>query len=97
VINSTKRTITLTSTYTAQKHHDIRVGNPGPDLGQAHKCVGVKLVNGIPTLPSWLLDHQLVSKLYLKKTSTDSLQTTYYHKNDWHKHEQYNSRVNECS
>jgi hypothetical protein len=26
------------------------VENPG--LGQAQKCVGVKLINGIPTLPS---------------------------------------------
>ena len=26
------------------------VGNPGPALGHAHKYVGVKLVNGIPTL-----------------------------------------------
>jgi len=24
-------------------------GNPGPGLGQAHKCVGVKSINGIPT------------------------------------------------
>jgi hypothetical protein len=28
------------------------VDNPGPGLRQAQKCVGVKLVNGIPTLPS---------------------------------------------
>jgi hypothetical protein len=27
------------------QHNDI--GNPGPDLGQAQKCCGVKLVNGI--------------------------------------------------
>jgi hypothetical protein len=26
------------------------VGNPGPGLGQAHKCGRVKSVNGIPTL-----------------------------------------------
>ena len=25
------------------------VGNPGPGLGQAHKCDGVKPVNGTPT------------------------------------------------
>ena len=30
------------------QHNDI--GNPGPDLGQAQQCYGVKLVNGIPTL-----------------------------------------------
>jgi hypothetical protein len=29
--------------------HDI--GNLGPGLGQAHKCCGVKPVNGIPTTP----------------------------------------------
>ena len=29
------------------------VGHPGPGLGQAEKCGGVKPVNGIPTLPSW--------------------------------------------
>jgi hypothetical protein len=28
------------------------VGNLGPGLGQAHKCGGVKPVNGIPALPS---------------------------------------------
>jgi len=28
------------------------VGHPGPGLGQAEKCGGVKLVDGIPTLPS---------------------------------------------
>ena len=31
------------------------VVNPGPALGQAHKCGGVKPVNGVPTLPSWQL------------------------------------------
>jgi hypothetical protein len=30
--------------------YDVR--NPGPGLGQAHKCVRVKLVYGIPTLLS---------------------------------------------
>ena len=29
--------------------NDVR--NPGPDLGQTQKCVGVKPVNGIPMLP----------------------------------------------
>jgi hypothetical protein len=33
------------------QHNDI--GNSGPDLGQAHKCCGVKLVNGILTLFVW--------------------------------------------
>ena len=28
------------------------IGNPGPGLGQAHKCGRAKPVNGIPT-PSW--------------------------------------------
>jgi hypothetical protein len=32
------------------------IGNPGLGLGQAQKCGRVKLVNGIPTLPSCLLD-----------------------------------------
>ena len=27
-------------------------GNPGPGLGQAQKCCGVKPVNGIPTFCS---------------------------------------------
>jgi len=31
------------------------VGNPGPGLGQAHKCGSVKLVNGIPNLPLLLI------------------------------------------
>ena len=29
------------------------VGNPGPVLGQAKKCGGLKPFNRIPTLPSW--------------------------------------------
>jgi hypothetical protein len=29
------------------------IGNPGPDLGQAQKCCGVKLINGILTLFVW--------------------------------------------
>ena len=29
------------------------VENPGPDLGQAQQCDGIKLVNGMPILPSW--------------------------------------------
>ena len=29
------------------------VGNQGLSLDQAHKCGGVKLNSGIPTLPSW--------------------------------------------
>ena len=33
--------------------HDF--GNPGPGLGQAQKCGGVKPVNEIPTLSSWYL------------------------------------------
>jgi hypothetical protein len=28
------------------------VGNPGPGLGQAQQCGGVKPVTGIPNLPS---------------------------------------------
>ena len=28
------------------------IENQGPDFVQAHKCIWVKLVNGIPTLPS---------------------------------------------
>ena len=28
------------------------VENPGPDLGQAQQCDGIKLVNGMPILPS---------------------------------------------
>jgi hypothetical protein len=40
------------------------VGNPDPGLGQAHKCGGVKPVNGIRTLPScqWNLLQQYIYK-----------------------------------
>jgi hypothetical protein len=47
VINSPKRTITSHLHWT-QKKTTSDVGNPGPDLEQAHKCDGVELVNGIP-------------------------------------------------
>jgi len=36
--------------HTKTMTHDIEI--PGPVLGQTQKCGGVKLVNGIPTLPS---------------------------------------------
>jgi hypothetical protein len=35
-----------------QKTTTYDFGNPSPDLGQTQKCGRVKLVNGIPTLPS---------------------------------------------
>ena len=35
-----------------EKGHDIYVRNPDPDLGQAHTCGRIKLLNGMPTLPS---------------------------------------------
>jgi len=50
---STKRTTTSHLNSLKKKNttaYDI--GNPGPALGQAQKYVGVKLVNGIPTLHS---------------------------------------------
>ena len=49
---STKRTITSHHNWT-QNTTTYDVGNPGPGLGQAHKCGRVKPVNGIPILPSW--------------------------------------------
>jgi len=52
---STKRTITsyLKWTHWTPKETTIYdIGNPCSGLGQAHKCSGVKSVNGIP-----LLDH----------------------------------------
>jgi hypothetical protein len=36
-----------------KKDYNLWVVNPGPGLGQAHKCGRVKPVDGIPTLPSW--------------------------------------------
>jgi len=35
-----------------KKDYNISLGNPGSGFRQAHKCGGVKPVNGIPTLPS---------------------------------------------
>jgi hypothetical protein len=31
------------------------VENPDPELEQAHKCGRVKSINGIPTLPLWIV------------------------------------------
>ena len=52
---STKRTITsnLNCTHwTQEKTTTYDFGNPGPGLGQAQECGGVKLFNEIPILPS---------------------------------------------
>ena len=78
------------------------IGNLGPGLGQAQKCGRVKPVNGIPTLPLLIIRSSIpIQILQTIKNSTDLLQlekTAYYHKNKWwHKHGQYNSRVNEWS
>jgi hypothetical protein len=48
---STKRTTTSHLNSLKKKKTTVYdVGNQGPALGHAHKYVGVKLVNGIPTL-----------------------------------------------
>ena len=44
-------TITLTLTLLTEEKGTYEVGNPGPGLGQAHKCDGIKPVNENPTLP----------------------------------------------
>jgi len=53
--NSTNINKTITShlnwtRWTQKRPWQYDVGNPGPGLGQAHKCDGVKPVNEIPTL-----------------------------------------------
>ena len=58
---STKRTITSNlncTRWTQENTTTYDFGNPGPGLGQAQECGGVKLVNEIPILPSWYLDLQ---------------------------------------
>jgi hypothetical protein len=40
--------------WTQKKTMTYGIGNPGPGLGQAHKCGRVKQVNGILT-SSWLI------------------------------------------
>jgi len=51
------------------------VGNPGPGLGQAQKCVGGKPVNGIPTIPSYYIHNSNVS---LDKRSHSSIYAFLY-------------------
>ena len=52
-ININKTNIQLSPQLNEHKNdHDIYIGNPGPDLGQAQKCGRVKPVYGINTLPS---------------------------------------------
>jgi hypothetical protein len=51
VINSTKLSTKRTIiSHLTQKNMTCDVGNPGPGLGQAQKCGGVKPVNGISCL-----------------------------------------------
>jgi hypothetical protein len=47
-----KRLTCLTELTEHIKTMTYDVGNPGPGLGQAQQCGGVKTVNGIPTPPS---------------------------------------------
>ena len=68
-------------------------GNPGPGLGQAQKCGGVKPVNGFPTLPFLIIGSptaiqiltDINKKQKQKKTCTDSLplkKTSHYQKHE---------------
>ena len=41
----------LSSSLNTKKTMTCDIGNTGPGLGQAQKCDGVKLINGIPTPP----------------------------------------------
>jgi len=66
------------------------IGNSSPGLGQVHKCVGVKPVNEIPTIPLLIIGSSMI-QTNNKKNCTDlppHKKTTYYHKNEWHKHGQ---------
>ena len=60
-IISTKQAITshLNSLY-IKKTKTCEVGNPDPDLEQAHTCGSIKPLHGMPTLPSsyWNLQQQ---------------------------------------
>jgi hypothetical protein len=77
---STKRTITShLKSLNIKQTMTCRDGHPGPGLVQAQKCWSYLQVNGI-------------SKGNTIKNCTDSLQlenTTHYHNNERHKHEQY--------
>ena len=67
--------IKMTTTY--------GIGNPGPGFGQAQTYGGVKLANGIPTLPLLKIDKTDIKK---KKKWTDSLpvkKTAHEHRNEW--------------
>jgi len=60
---STKRKITShLHSLNTKKTTTYDVGNPGPGLGQAHKCGSVKLVNVIPTIPLFFLIFNLLTK-----------------------------------
>ena len=82
----------LTLIYAHNKTTTCNVSNPGPDLGQAHKCVGVKLASEITTLPSCLLEadsqyiymyKQIIFRKANRFVSTKNKMTTYYHTNEW--------------
>ena len=56
----------LTFTHWSQKKTTTYdAGNPYPDLGQAHKCGGVKLVTN---LPLFLTGYQTAIHIYIYKT-----------------------------
>jgi hypothetical protein len=77
--------IKMTTTY--------GIGNPGPGFGQAQTYGGVKLANGIPTLPLLKIDNTDIKK---KKNEPIHFQLKRPHTStemNENKHGQYNSMV----
>jgi hypothetical protein len=54
----------LTELVEHKKTTAYYVGNPGPGLWQAQQYCGFKPVNGIPTLPSWLVISSTAMHIY---------------------------------
>jgi len=57
IINKTKTITSHLNSLNTKKTMTYDVVNPGPNLGQAQKFGGVKLVYGIPTLPLLYYDY----------------------------------------
>ena len=61
---STKQTITSPlKSLNIKKSMTYNIGNPGPGLGQAQKCGRGNPVNGIPTLPLFIIGSPMATQI----------------------------------
>ena len=61
-INKAKTIASHLNSLNTKKTMTYDIGHPDHGLGQAQKCGGVKLLNGIPTLPLLVIGSPMTSK-----------------------------------